>query len=56
MGWSEWEDIILSFLLPPSAVAYTLLSTSYYFEFAVALLLMRDDSELAPVGGLGGGN
>ena len=53
MGWHYF--VLLSFL-PPSSVAYTLLSTSYYCEFAVALLLMPDDSEPAPVGGLRGGN
>lgn len=53
MGWHYF--VFLSFL-PASSVAYTLLSTSYYFEFALALLLMPDDSELAPVGGLRGGN
>ena len=43
------------FYYPLVLLPYTLLSTSYYFEFAVALLLMPDDSELAPVGGLGVG-
>ncbi|KAB1257615.1 1-acyl-sn-glycerol-3-phosphate acyltransferase epsilon [Camelus dromedarius] len=40
----------------PLAAAFTLLSTSYYFEFAVTLLTILEDSEFAPVGGLGEGN
>lgn len=40
----------LSFFSPGAAV-FILLSTSYYFQFAVALLWISDDSEFAPVGG-----
>ncbi|EPY85771.1 1-acyl-sn-glycerol-3-phosphate acyltransferase epsilon-like protein [Camelus ferus] len=43
-------------MLPYRAAAFTLLSTSYYFEFAVTLLTILEDSEFAPVGGLGEGN
>lgn len=50
-GWSEWDGIILSFCLfffPLRAAAFTLLSTSYHFEFIVALLLIPDDSMRLP--------
>lgn len=36
---------------PPRAAVFTPLSTSSYFQFAVALLWIPDDWEFAPVGG-----
>lgn len=36
------------FFFPPRAAAFTLLSTSYHFEFIVALLLIPDDSVRLP--------
>lgn len=47
-----WFCLLCRFpTLPPRAAVFTPLSTSSYFQFAVALLWIPDDWEFAPVGG-----